>query len=214
MRQVLGVGIICMFCVLSARGENCSSEKEWGPDKVVEHVWNLATQGDLLTPEGWDKAARAFFVYPSPVPGDKVRLISPEGRAIAITSNEWGIVDCKIEGNTAKVVVEYYDDGKIDSSLQYTPGKEPPPMGKSSMVFTLILAPTHKVTMYKPIGNGFAYGNVITGSPAWQIESPQGPRWATVNTAIRYVLEMRNQTNSPTIRKNAESTLSQLLRLH
>lgn len=213
MRQILGIALFSIFTISLAKAQVCSSGQEWGPGKVVEHVWKLATQGDLLTPEGWDKAARGFFVTPSPIPGNKVSLISPKDNDILITSNGWGIVNCRIDGEKAKVIVEYYDDGKINPSLRYSAGKEPPPMGKSSMVFTLVLAPTHKVTMYKPMGNVFEYGNVITGPPAWQIESPQGPRWATVNTVIRYVLEKRNNTKDPAIKKNADSTLSQLLRL-
>ena len=37
--------------------------------ETVDRVWRLATQGDLLTPEGWDKMARGAFVSPSSVTG-------------------------------------------------------------------------------------------------------------------------------------------------
>jgi hypothetical protein len=35
-----------------------------------------------------------------------------------------------------------------------------------------------------------------------------------VNAAIRYVLEMRNKTNDPIIKKNADETLAILLKMH
>ena len=45
--------------------------------------------------------------------------------------------------------------------------------------------------------------------------NPRFPRSAvdTVNTAIRYVLEMRGMTNDPVARKNADRTLNELMKL-
>jgi hypothetical protein len=55
---------------------------------------------------------------------------------------------------------------------------------------------------------------VKTTSPGWRIQSPQGPRWITVNTAIRYVLETRDNVQDPAIKKNADLTLAKLLHFH
>jgi hypothetical protein len=50
------------------------------PSDVVDEIWLLATQGELLTPDGWQRAG-GFFTKPTPYPGNKV---------IQIMSNYWG----------------------------------------------------------------------------------------------------------------------------
>jgi hypothetical protein len=158
--------------------------------------------------------ARGAFVYPAPTPGSKAAPIAPQGdKVILVVSNEWGVVGCQIKDKKAKVVVEYYDAGSIDAMLRYTPGKEPPPIGKSEMLFTLVLAPGHWET-YKSTGKSLEIAEVKTSPEAWRIETPHGPTWATVNTAIRYVLEARERTQDPAVKKNAEMTLGALLRFH
>ena len=47
-----------------------------------------------------------------------------------------------------------------------------------------------------------------------QIDDSRGIPWTTVSTAVRYVLEMRDNTADPTIKKNADETLAQILKLH
>jgi hypothetical protein len=183
------------------------------PKEAVEQVWRLATQGELLTPEGWDKMARAYFVHPAPPVGSRVTLIPPSGADILVVSNDWGVVDCALEGDTAKVAVEYRDAGRIDRMLRFTRGKEPGPIGKSIMLYTLVFTPGHWET-YKPDGKGLEVADIKTTPPAWQIKTPQGPSWTTINTAIRYVLEIRDKTADPAIKKNADETLANLLRLH
>ena len=91
--------------------------------------------------------ARGAFVYPPPAIGSKATLIRPQGgKTIRVVSNDWGIVGCTMETDMAKVVVEYYDAGSIDETLRYTPGIEPPPMGKSEILF-------YASSRFRPPGN-------------------------------------------------------------
>jgi hypothetical protein len=213
-RPVVVIAVLALGAILTSAQDSRKAE-ETSPRELVDQVWRLATQGELLSPEGWDRVARGYFRDPAPSPGDKVVLLRPRGdNIILVVSNDWGIVDSTIQGKTAKVVVEYYDAGRIDSTLGYTSGKEPPPIGKTEALFTLVLAPTHHIINYKPFGDALTYGDVKAGPPAWQIEDPQGPPWTTVNTAIRYVLERRNKTTDPAVRKNADETLAKLLKFH
>ena len=53
-----------------------------------------------------------------------------------------------------------------------------------------------------------------SGTRGWQIDDPRGIPWTTVNTAIRYALEMRNKTTDPALKKNSDDTLAKLLQLH
>jgi hypothetical protein len=183
------------------------------PQEVVEELWKVATQGTLLTPEGWDKTARGFADYPVPTPGSPVVLAHSSQRSILVTSNDWGILDCTIKGDRAEVVVEYYDVGRIDPLLRYSRGKDSGGMGKTAMLFTLVFAPVHYPT-YTSEGNGLKVDKIVTGPAAWQIEKMPALPWTTVNTAIRYVLEMRAKSNNPAIKKNADETLEKLLKRH
>jgi len=46
------------------------------------------------------------------------------------------------------------------------------------------------------------------------IEGPPAPPFATVTAAIRYVLEMSRKTTDPVVKKNADETLTELLKRH
>ena len=50
------------------------------PKEIVDEVWRLATQGELLTPEEWHVAS-GFFTEPTPFPANE---------KILIVSNDWG----------------------------------------------------------------------------------------------------------------------------
>jgi hypothetical protein len=184
------------------------------PQQVVEELWKVATQGALLTPDGWDKTARSFRDYPLPAPGSTVTNDAHGSkRPILVTSNDWGVLSCTITGNSAEVVVEYYDLGRIDPLLHYSPGKDSGPMGKTALSFTLVFAPV-RYPSFRSEGNILKVDKIVTGPAAWQIEKIPALPWTTVNTAIRYVLEMRAKTNEPLIKKNADETLKELLKRH
>jgi hypothetical protein len=184
------------------------------PQQVVEELWKAATQGTLLTPDGWNQTARGFADYPIPSPGSPVvkEARSRQG-SILVTSNDWGVMECTISGNSAKVVVEYYDVGRIDPLLRFSPGKDSGPMGKTAMVFTVVFAPV-RYPSFRSDNNALTVDKIVTGPSAWQIEKAPAIPWTTVNTAIRYVLEMREKTNVPLIKKNADDTLKKLLSHH
>jgi hypothetical protein len=206
MNKLVIVSTLCIFIAISASGQ-CASDPAPSPKTVVEQLWMKATQGDLLTPEGWDKAAKSLFVDPKPTPGNKV---------IQIISNEWGLPGEEINGDKAKVYMGYEDAGQIDSTLRYTPPKSANWI-KTGMSYQLILVPTYAI-FYAPDGRT-VIEKKPTGCHAWQIQNPSGPSvqgspWTTVNTAIRYVLEMRAKTNDPSIKKNVDETLEKLLKRH
>ena len=215
--------LICVFfvgCSISAAARCISNTEKPGedsvksPQQVVEELWKVATQGTLLTPEGWDKTARSFADYPLPAPGSTVTNDAHRSKKpILVTSNDWGVLSCTITGNSAEVVVEYYDVGRIDPSLLYSPGKDSGPMGKTALLFTLVFAPVRYLS-FRSEGNVLKVDKIMTGPAAWQIEKTPALPWTTVNTAIRYVLEMRAKSHDPSIRKNADEALEKLLKRH
>src|SRR5271170_7054568 len=79
MKPALMLAVILAFGAVSAIAQNPTKGWEKSPNGIVDQVWRLATQGELLTPEGWDRVARGFFVHPVPALGTSVRLIRPSG---------------------------------------------------------------------------------------------------------------------------------------
>jgi hypothetical protein len=104
----------------------------------------------------------------------------------------------------------FEDDGNIDSTLRYVPTQKTDAI-KTGIVYRLTLQPTH-APVYG--ADGKTVIREMTGARSWQIEEFPKTTWTTVNTAVRYVLEMRSKTSDPTIKKNADQTLAKLLLLH
>jgi hypothetical protein len=204
----LAIGIPLMVLVLAARTEkatqdspNCPIEGR-SPNEVVDELWRMATQGELLTPDGWRRAG-GFFTKPTPYLDNKV---------VQVRSNYWGPAAVTNSNNQrAEVFLGYLDLGKIDSALRYSDAPEPHYM-KMAMNYRLVSVPGYIFT-HGPDGKTLLYKKP-TGKCGWQIEGGPGPQWATVNTAIRYVLEARDRAHDEAIRKNADQTLSKLKRLH
>ena len=170
--------------------------------EVVDELWRIATEGGLLTPEGWSEACK-LYTNPVPFPGDKV---------ISVMSNSWGLAsEHRLKDNGVTVELGYTDMGKIDSSLRFAPSPKAEFM-KTALSYHVIAVPAfYWVTGADgktPVEKKFV------GYRVWQIQGSPGLPWTTVNTAIRYVLEQREKTTDPAIRRNADATLAQLLRLH
>lgn len=208
MKKIVGFVISALVVASVAFGQHATTEAEKAEPpiqgksqtEVVDEVWRIATQGGLLTPDGWSKAC-SFYTNPVPFPGNK---------EILIVSNEWGPA-YDLKGDGMQIEVGYADRGKIDSELRYTPPRKTEFVG-TAFQYHLIAVPSYVVT-YGPDGK-----TVIEKRPAgyrgWAIQGSPGTPWTTVNTAIRYVLEKRAATSDPVTRRNADATLTQLLKLH
>jgi hypothetical protein len=173
------------------------------PDAIVNYLWTMATTGQLLTTEGMNKAA-AYYADPGTGPKDKSFLV---------VSNFWGwasVVKERTTGNRAEVVLEYWPAGKIDSRLRYTP-PAPSRAYKFATGYELTLTPVY-ITHVGPDGKT-VISQEPTGDHHWEIVGPLQPRFATINAAIRYVLEMRDITKDSIIKQNADKTLAILLSL-
>jgi hypothetical protein len=193
---------IISFVVLGAiasSGQIANHNSGKTPQEIVNRLWKLATEGGLLTDDGWRRVS-GMFAKQVPSPGNDL---------ILVVSNSWAVHQESVQGDSAEVIVSFEDAGQIDSLLRYTPPKETGAF-KTGKLFHLKLAPSHWQT-YGPDGKTVA--KEMTGPSGWQIADSQGVPWTTVNTAIRYVLEMRRKTSDPAVKANADATLTKLLQL-
>ncbi len=204
MKRLLALPIVLAFAAVAARAQVTPNSSVVSPTEVVDELWRMATQGDLLTPEGW-RMASGFFIHPEPFPGNNV---------ILVMSNYWGPPgQLRTEGDAAEVLVGFANAGQIDSALRYTPPKVTAAL-KTGMSYRLVFGPSHgKMSVIGPDGK-VKEEKEVTGPSEWRIDGSQGSPWTTVNTAIRYVLEMRDKSTDPVIERNADDTLAKLLKLH
>jgi hypothetical protein len=200
MRKFIAVVLAFAVIAISATGQN--RKDFWGsPKEVVEEYWNMGIRGELLTPEGWENSS-GFFTKANP---------TLQNNSFDVFSNDYGVGRTEITGSTAEVEMGFINLGRIDSVLRYSP---PPktPFYKTALRFRLALTPTY-IRMFGPDGKT-EIERKPTGESAWKIAETFPRPWTTVNTAIRYVLEMRNKTTDPVIKRNADETLAKLLTLH
>ena len=199
MRQRILCAIFVTVIVTSAPVQSSSPAANKSPGEIVDRLWRMATQGKLLTANGWQRAAGFFSLPATP----------PDNSKIWVTSNDWGLDSESIKGSSAEVVMGFEDEGTIDAALRYTPPPKTDAV-KTGIVYHLILQSTH-APVYGPDGKTVV--REMTGPAAWQIEDSPKTTWTTVNTAIRYVLETRSKTSDPILTRNADDTIAKLLRL-
>jgi hypothetical protein len=173
------------------------------PQEVVENLWRRGQRGELLTQNGRKDALSLFVKAADQGATQEVRVFS----------EYYGVNMASIDGNHATVQLEYADLGSISSNLIYRPAAQGAAY-KTSFEFRLVSAPAH-MRIYSQDGKTIAEEKEIPNTTVWRIEqSPIIFGWTTVNAAIRYTLEKRSETQDPQIRKNADETISKLLKLH
>jgi len=77
-------------------------------------------------------------------------------------------------------------------------------------VYVFRLVYTNKHT---DIGANGKMKREITGVSEWKIEEPPIARWTTVDRAIEYVSLMRDKSDDPLIKKNADKAVANLKHL-
>jgi hypothetical protein len=201
MKQLFLIIPILAIGTVTALAQKARTDFWGSPREVVEHLWSMGVTGELLTTQGWNTAS-GFYTKPN---------LEPQDKSFNVYSNYYGLYSVTINGDKAEVIMDYSNGGRIDSNLRYSP---PPKTNafKTGLAFQLILTPSY-MRMFGPDGKT-EIEKKATGYSAWKIEGPAFPPWTTVNTAIRYVLEMRNKSSDPVIKKNADETISKLLTLH
>jgi len=167
-------------------------------ERVVRQYETFIADGAFLTPEGWKEASR-IFGRSSPYPKDGEVLLTSQAGLIG---ENW------VRGDRAEVERKWTDfRGTIDSGLRYKPAM--PTIEVIPAIYDYSLVFTNKHVDMEETGTT----REVFGTWEWKIEGPQSERWATVEKAIIYVKGMRDKSNDPTVKKNANKTIAILKRL-
>ena len=167
-------------------------------ERVVRQYEKLIADGALLTPEGWKKTS-GIFGRSNPY---------PENGEVQLTSQAGLIGEVWVRGDRAEVERKWTDfSGSIDSDLRYKPAV--PTIDVVPAIYDYSLEFTNR---HVEIEEGGSTSEVM-GPWGWKIEGPQSERWATVEKAIIYVRKMRDKSDDPAIKKNANKTIAILKRL-
>jgi hypothetical protein len=183
------------------------------PKKVLEAYRQMDSEGQRLSKGGWYDAAK-FFVHPDRPPDD-MTLAVMEGERVD---------DASISGNRARVQVPCSAVGQIDSYGRFTSVVAPYLRDKSlAKQFTspVVRGPAVFFRMYDLVltdlhwefGPGEKEIREVKGPPAWRIETFESEPWVTSEVAIRYLKKLRDESNSDTIKTNADKSIAILRHL-
>jgi hypothetical protein len=166
---------------------------------VATQYEKFIANGAFLTPEGW-KRARTIFEESHAFPPDGEISLMATGGALG---EDW------VKDNEAQVETKWTDYlGTIDSALRFKPPKRDVPIVMTTFVFRLVYTNKHR-----DIGADGKTIREIIGPWEWKMGEPLILRWATPDRAIEYVSIMRDKTDDPVIRKNADKTIAALKRM-
>jgi hypothetical protein len=167
-------------------------------EKVVIQYERLVAKGDFLTPEGWKVAGRLY---------EQADVFPPDGEISLMSTGPVG--EDWLRGDRADVVTKWTAFfGAIDSALRYTRPHSDFPVAMTSYEFHLIYTNKHRL-----VGKNGAPIREVDGPWEWKIETPRMARWTTVDRALEYVVMMRDKTDNPVIKKNADMTIAALKKL-
>src|SRR6267154_2167860 len=158
------------------------------PSRCSKRTFAMETRGGRLSKAGWTRGDR-FFASPVPMPLQ---------RHVVVISEHHSVYETSINGDRAEVSNDIEDLGRIDSTLHYTP--PPPGVLKMTAIYHLVKNhPSNSSTR-------------AAEASAWKITDPGPTLWLNRETAMRYVLDARDKTSDPAVRKNADQTLAILRR--
>src|SRR5690348_17693436 len=86
-----------LLCLFVASGQ-IKPVEGMSPNEVVDELWRLATQGQLLTAPGWERAGKLC--------AEPTRFSSPQ--SIFVVANEWGPANAfNVKDDTAEADVSF-----------------------------------------------------------------------------------------------------------
>jgi len=170
-------------------------------EKIVVQYEKLVEEGSFLSPDGWRAAGRLYAQVDTFPANGEIYLMNAGGAV----GEDW------VRGDNAQVETKWTDYlGTIDSGLRYKAPTYKFKVRPTMTVYAFRLVYTNK---RREVGKGGKTVKEVEGPWGWKIDAPRMARWTTVNRALQYVAMMRDKTDDPVIKKNADKTIAALKRL-
>jgi hypothetical protein len=185
-----------LLCPTALVGQTIPDLHRENPREIIERLCKMDEAGIRLTPRGWHEAD-TMFLHPQRF-SRNVSLVVKDG--------DCGTISAEVSGNDATVGVEYLVLGQIAPSMRFSwTGHVTEPI-KLRNSYTLVHTDTYWVM------TGEHGIRQVRGATQWKIEKFQRRQVVSVETAIRYVREVRERASDPMVKKNADETLRILSR--
>lgn len=190
------LALFLTFVVAAATAQTAGNTMK-SPKEVVEEFWGLETNGERLTPEGWNHANR-FFVHSTPPPANKViRVINVSSVWDPVANDFHALPD-----GTAEIEVGVLGIWGIDSKMRFFVASK---TMKSGVLYKLF-----RTSMHWELGTDGTSATPVGGPLEWRISERDNTIWLGADAAIHYVIDIRDRTTDPEIRKNSTITIRKL----
>jgi hypothetical protein len=186
------------------------------PGEVLREFRKMDEEGGRLTTEGWYRAA-SFFVKPAPL---------PRYRILHVIKDEEIDAHPPITGSRSQVWTSYDKVGQIDAEGRFTSLVVPSLLDASGQLrkrpwgdesygpaqyrtpYDLVLTEGH--WEFTPDHNEL---REVGGDPQWRIVGEWRTPMVTVQTAIRYLTRLHDESSSSVIKRNAKKSIADIQRL-
>jgi hypothetical protein len=188
--------VIALFSTGLAPSLVGATAKKGSPDEALDKYYKMVNDGDLLTPEGWVRAAKLFV---------RQSAASKDGVIFVTTKFPLGNGPMDVNGDHAVSYQKWVDNiGTIDAVFRFhPPPKENLEVEGIMRIFRLVLTGKHWELAHDGRGE-----KELNGPIEWRIEGSMTLRSTSREAVIRYLTEKRDEIADPIVRKNVDRTLS------
>jgi hypothetical protein len=208
--------VIALFMVGSIPLGAQQSANPVSPQEVLKAYRSMDSEGKRLTDDGWYAGAK-FFLKPARPPQKRVLAVMDGERVDTSAVPKAGAVEVQV---LCSAVGQINPSGRltfsmatlIDSSghLIKDPGSDSlhGPSAALVRVYDLVLSDTHWT--FGPKREGPIE---VKGPAEWRIKTFEFEPWVTIETAIRYLTQLRASSTSEAVKQNADESILKLRHL-
>jgi hypothetical protein len=203
-------GVIAFLAVTAGLFTAPAQENDYALQSVttIRQFVKFELTGGRLTPEGWGSAANEFFLKPEPAPArEEVRVVTDKFSVRLET-----LTTAKDASVSVSFPVCW---GKIDGQLHFEPSgagspSNIPVLAYCYETYNLVLSPQKWI-----LTPGGQLKPFRDGTTTLKLRIVNFPKYFVLDrtAAIRYATEMRDESNDPVVKKNADKTIETLNKL-